>query len=383
MIPIFTDVEAKEQRQQLQEYFESLGVEKSKIQDDGGFKFVGQLVQNFHLCFKEEKDSDIESVLNSIVALLMQIPPTDPVCGPYLNAFCDSLVELSNTKNAAFCLRVLQNLNEGIGDTPSLSYCVFTAMIKIAGKNGLIEQVYESIDQVKSLYHVKNVGLEKVQHLFRLLHDVLNKNNSKDAPKVMIELLSTYTEKDASQARSDASRCIVTSLADPNSFLMDHLLVLKPVKYLEGQQIHDLLTIFVSEKLSGYLSYYNKNKNFIEELGLSHEQNMQKMRLLTFMQMAESKKELTFQNIQDELQLKPETVEGFLIDVLKTKLVKAKVDQVGKKVLVTSTMHRTFGKQQWQQLRDTLSQWQVNLANVHGAIANASGPQLEGLNAMS
>jgi len=117
--------------------------------------------------------------------------------------------------------------------------------------------------------------------------------------------------------------------------------------------------------------------------------------------MAESKKELTFQNIQDELQLKPEAVESFLIDgeiiqitssffenfvsflVLKTKLVKAKVDQVGKKVIVTSTMHRTFGKQQWQQLRDTLSQWQVNLANVYNAIANASGPQHENLNAMS
>jgi len=51
--------------------------------------------------------------------------------------------------------------------------------------------------------------------------------------------------------------------------------------------------------------------------------------------------------------------------------VKAKVDQVNKKVLVTSTMHRTFGRPQWQQLRETLFQWQNNLANVHRSITTA------------
>lgn len=56
----------------------------------------------------------------------------------------------------------------------------------------------------------------------------------------MIELLGTYTEDNASQARDDAHKCIVTCLADPNTFLMDHLLTLKPVKFLEGELIHDV-----------------------------------------------------------------------------------------------------------------------------------------------
>ena len=114
----------------------------------------------------------------------------------------------------------------------------------------------------------------------------------KQATKVMIQLLGTYTEDNASQARDDAhrygfnlgwtilqlyvrnqrislslyspiitvmyvrimmwsfihcqgmcsspSRCIVTCLEDPNTFLMDHLLTLKPVKFLEGELIHDV-----------------------------------------------------------------------------------------------------------------------------------------------
>jgi len=45
-----------------------------------------------------------------------------------------------------------------------------------------------------------------------------------------VELLSTYTMENASQAREEAQRCIVASLADPNTFLLDHLLTLQPVK---------------------------------------------------------------------------------------------------------------------------------------------------------
>jgi hypothetical protein len=82
---------------------------------------------------------------------------------------------------------------------------------------------------------------------------------------------------------------------DPNTFLLDHLLQLKPVKFLEGELIHDLLNIFVSEKLEAYLRFYESHKEFISDLGLKHEDNIRKMKLLTFMQMAENRSEITFQ----------------------------------------------------------------------------------------
>lgn len=86
----------------------------------------------------------------------------------------------------------------------------------------------------------------------------------------MVELLGSYTEDNASQARVDAHRyvknipeklpnfccqasnlhptyivlfvhrCIVRALKDPNTFLFDHLLTLKPVRFLEGEHIHDV-----------------------------------------------------------------------------------------------------------------------------------------------
>ena len=48
--------------------------------------------------------------------------------------------------------------------------------------------------------------------------------------------------------------------------------------------------------------------------GLSHEQNMAKMRLLTFMGMAVEFKEISFDTLQQELQTDAEDVEAFVID---------------------------------------------------------------------
>lgn len=48
--------------------------------------------------------------------------------------------------------------------------------------------------------------------------------------------------------------------------------------------------------------------------GLSHEQNMAKMRLLTFMGMAVEMKEILFDTMQQELQIGAEDVEAFVID---------------------------------------------------------------------
>ena len=91
----------------------------------------------------------------------------------------------------------------------------------------------------------------------------------------MIELLGTYTTENASQAREEAQRCIVASLADPDTFLLDHLLQLKPVKFLEGELIHDLLKIFVSEKLEAYQKFYENYQEFVSgTLGLKHEANL-------------------------------------------------------------------------------------------------------------
>lgn len=52
--------------------------------------------------------------------------------------------------------------------------------------------------------------------------------------------------------------------------------------------------------------------------------------------------------------------------------MRARMDQAARKVHISSTMHRTFGRTQWQQLRDLLYSWKVNLALVQDTMEQAA-----------
>lgn len=96
----------------------------------------------------------------------------------------------------------------------------------------------------------------------------------------MVELLGTYTAENASAAREDAQRCILAALADPNTFLLDPLLALKPVRFLEGELIHDLLLVFVQDKLPAYLHFYQHHREFVEhQLGIYLVHNVDNVKL--------------------------------------------------------------------------------------------------------
>jgi len=260
-----------------------------------------------------------------------------------------------------------------IYEETSLRYVVLCSMVRLAGQHDLLSMVPMELDKIKRWIGLWKISSAKIQVLYRTLHESLISCNMREqATKVMIELLGTYTEDNASQARDDAHKCIVTCLADPKTFLMDHLLSLKPVRFLEGELIHDLLTIFVSGNLGQYQQFYKNHTDFIKSLGPSHEENMRKMRLLTFMQMCENRKEMDFALIQEEMQLEKDEVEEFVIDVLKTKAVRARMDQINEKVIVSSTTFRTFSKHHWQVIRQHLAQWQENLGRLDVNFENVS-----------
>ncbi|XP_020723694.1 eukaryotic translation initiation factor 3 subunit M isoform X2 [Bombus vosnesenskii] len=294
-------------------------------------------------------------------------------------AFCEKLTKAPGYKLGLVCLKALWLLFQSLPDDSPMRYHVYYHLVQIARNVDQVKAVYGGIDQLKQQFASLPPSNEQMQKLLRLLHEVLlSCKQGEQAAAVMVELLGTYTAENASAAREDAQRCILAALADPNTFLLDPLLALKPVRFLEGELIHDLLLVFVQDKLPAYLDFYQHHKEFVEhQLGLNHEQNMKKMRLLTFMQLAETNPEMSFDTIQEELQINEDEVESFIIDVLKTKLVRARMDQAGRKVLISSTMHRTFGKQQWMQLRDLLAAWKANLTAVQEGMKSVAAAQME------
>jgi hypothetical protein len=54
--------------------------------------------------------------------------------------------------------------------------------------------------------------------------------------------------------------------------------------------------------------------------------------------------------------------------VLRTKSVRVKIDQMQKKVVIHSSIHRQFGRQHWQMIQQSLVQWKDNLDLVHSSL---------------
>ena len=196
-----------------------------------------------------------------------------------------------------------------------MKFHVYFYLVQLAGKTDQIDTVYKDMESLKRGFANNPPSNEQMQKLLRLLHEVLlQSRRSEEAGQVMVELLGTYTTENASQAREEAQRCIVASLADPETFLLDRLLQLTPVKFLENELIHDLLKIFVSERLESYQKFYNNHKEFVNKLGLNHEANLRKMKILTFMQLAETNSSVSFAEIQKHMLIEESEVEDFLID---------------------------------------------------------------------
>lgn len=375
---IFIDAEIEDQAQELRKFFKKLGAEISEEKSSKGIE--DDLHKIIGVCDAGFKDGqhtveEIDAVLNSVVSIIVSIPLERGE--NLILAFCEKMTKAPDQTLARVCLQSLWRLFSNLEPTSPLRYHVYYHLVQVAKQADQVKEVFSGVDQLKTQFAQCPPSNEQMQKLYRLLHDVLKDVNGELASKVMIELLGTYTAENASYAREDAMKCIVTALADPNTFLLDPLLSLKPVRFLEGELIHDLLSVFVSEKLPSYLQFYQNHKEFVNSQGLNHEQNIKKMRLLSFMQLAESNPEMTFQQLQSELQIGENDVEPFIIEVLKTKLVRARMDQKARKVHISSTMHRTFGRPQWQQLRDLLQSWKANLTLVQDNMKSVSEAQIE------
>ena len=195
-------------------------------------------------------------------------------------AFCEKLTKAPANAVGLACLKVLWTLYQSLDGYSPMRVHVYLYLVELAGKTDQIGTVYKDMDTLRSAFASCPPSNEQMQKLLRLLHQTLLMcKRSEDAGQVMIELLGTYTTENASQAREEAQRCIVASLQDPQTFLLDHLLQLKPVKFLEGELIHDLLKIFVSERIEAYMKFYDSHREFVNNLGLNHESNMRKVNI--------------------------------------------------------------------------------------------------------
>jgi len=374
-LPIFTGAEETEEIiADLRQYLAERGATLNEpTQGDDYISELLELMGALSAAFRAgDAPDDAERMLNCIVSIVLLHP--EQLREQLVAAFARALTAAAEEADAFSSpkLKALNNLFHGLEETSKQRATVYLAMVELAGDAGQLTTLQPRLAQIKAWMAVWQVPVSGYQTLLRALYKGLAAAGPQHqqaagikAADVMLELLSSFTAETAAEARQDAERCIVSTLADPASFVMDHLLRLKPVKALEGELIHQLLTIFISGRLAQYTAFHGQHADLVEGAwGLSHEACLDKMRILTLMSIAEQHTELTFAQLRREMHIEEEQVESFIIDVVRTRMVQARIDHVDGKVLLQSTTQRCFDKPQWLELRSRLISWQQNLGGV-------------------
>ncbi|XP_050434754.1 eukaryotic translation initiation factor 3 subunit M [Adelges cooleyi] len=361
--PTFIELSREEQALELRSYLRSIGAtlqEKSpeSIEDD-----MLEIISKCDACLKADlSDVDIESFLCSIVSVVIGIGTMDAE-SKLVTLFSQKLSKSEEDRYSVIILKTLWLLYGTVDPNLSARFQLYTDIIEVAKRTKQLLLVYEGVEKLnKSLLSITHTKKQK-QTLLRQLHGALIENgHSELAAEVMVELLRNYTADDGKQAKDDAKRCIVSAIADPKTFLFEPLLSLTPVVALQNTPLYELLNIFVSGSLTNYLDFYKGHKDLIKSLGLDHQANIHKMKLLTVMSLAEDNSIISFETIQQQVQITVDQVEPFLLELFGTKLVRGRMDQAAKKVNISSTMYRTFSKQSWQMLRDSFYSWRSCLS---------------------
>ena len=236
-----------------------------------------------------------------------------------------------------------------------------------------IRLIYQPTFQISGWLDTWKCEIQEQRVVFRLLHEAFSAIHlGEKAIAALVRLLKLYTENEGVEAKSDAHICVISHIAHPKIFVMDHLLDLHPIRALDGQLSLELLHIFVDGDLSDYIEFYNNNMDFVEKLAVTHEENLRKMRLLTLASMVQVCEDIQFAQLTEKLNLQLEDVEPFIIEAIGSGLVKGKINEPEARVSISSTINRTFKEAQWQFIKNKLELWQKNLVSIQESIKMSS-----------
>jgi len=376
-LPVFIDLPEKEQAGEIRQYLISAGADLSANSKESIHEELSCLLDACDNWLKSASDADLEAVMNSFISLILYCTFDEKLT----RKFISKLTEMgASSNNALLRIKILNNLFVGLPVTNPLRYDVYIGQLRLASRFGQTNDMMTALKQVKVWLKTWNVDMEQRRVCYRELHAALkDQQRSEEATKVMLELLATYDEASAVLAKEDAEKCVIDFISKPDVFIMDHLLKLKPVMTLQGQPIYRLLEIFVSGQLSDYLEFYQENTEYVNEIGLDHPANIHKMRILTTLSLSIAEKEISFANLRNILGFTDEEdIEEYIIDLIKSKLLHAKMDEMNEKMVIRSTSVRTFGINEWQQLEQKLECWFTNMQTIRTSLEQVVQPQVGG-----
>mmetsp|Transcript_2666 Transcript_2666/g.3020 ORF Transcript_2666/g.3020 Transcript_2666/m.3020 type:complete len:408 (-) Transcript_2666:196-1419(-) len=320
--------------------------------------------------FAKAEAKDIESCLLVMSNMVSKLPEEEAVTAS--SQIVAATVSDASADSSQLKLRILFNLFNLI-NYPAVKYSILMRLLSFAASANLADQLLPATKRIDAWGKDWNLTVEESRALYLELANLLRQHQAaqKEAFNYLVKYLATFenTEGAAANVTEQAVRAAKDFIASPDLFQSD-LLDMSSISKLQNDPTHGnvfkLLSIFLTGTLADYLQLHAKSPKLVKDLGLSHDECVNKMRLMSLASLgAETPSgEIPYSLVKTTLQVEDSEVESWIVKGIGMKLMEAKMDQLREIVIISRCTHRVFGHDQWIELRSRLAAWQKNLGNV-------------------
>ncbi|TEY78390.1 hypothetical protein BOTCAL_0049g00320 [Botryotinia calthae] len=374
---VFIDGTFEDLAQELAEYLE-IGPEvqpllAAKQKDEALKKLVTA---------SEKLNSSPEKEFTAAYNLLVYLCNQSPNVNMYLPRICDNLakpITTSPLNGPGLALNVLTTIFNLLQPDNETRFNVFQAVLKLIKNSGNYEMLRPQLKKLDTWIVEWQIEEEEQRKLFEMISEVADDSGEEEESyQYILKALRTFDGKDekaiaSESAQKFAIKALRTAILSNTHFDFHDLTSLPAVQALSDSHAiySELLEIFAEKELEDYNDFQDEHDGFVEKENLDNSKLHRKMRLLTLASLAASThtRELEYKRISKALQVAPEDVEMWVIDVIRAGLVEGKLSQQKQVFLIHRTTYRVFGEKQWREVATRLDQWKESLRGVKEVIS--------------
>jgi len=324
---------------------------------------------------------ELEGAFNLLICYLRKVKK-EALHGLVLKLI-DPFVTLALVGKVTHYLSILGSLYSQLESSNPTRYDVYSAILKYAAKQHRLQALQPGFVHVDQWLVEWGVDAAKKRALYLQIREaLLAAEHPHEAHSFLIKYLATFEtvpEAELASSKEQAVKAVTEAIDLADLFFVDQLVELKAINQLKGEPVHKLLSIFAAEGYKEYLEFHKANAGVVEKLGLSHERNLTKLKLVSLAVLAADYSEaIPYKTIALALEIDEADVEKWVVDAIRFKLIEAKLDQQKKLVTVSKTTFRVFADPQWKLLKQKLDAWRTSVNDVlrvkdHNAHAHIFG----------
>lgn len=343
--------------------------------------FIKKVIENKDVVFEKSNTPDAEGCF-SIMATIIGSHVKDADARTALIDVFTGAVTDNTTERKEMRLTIITNLYNALAPSSADRFKVFMVLARYASTSQQLHLFYRHIYNVDPKSW--NLGLDDTRTLYKIVAEITSRSTR---PEVMatsqaytVKLLATYEgQDDIADVKDVAVAGVVGAIKSAvSSFTRSESMIeFSAVKQLEGDSnekynlTFELLKVFTSGNVEQFIQFQKKNRSFLEAQGISQDEALTNIRLLSICSLASEHEEIPYAEIAKILQIEANEVENWVVKATAAKLMDAKMDQLGQVVIIKRCSQRIFGINEWKQLGTKLSAWKENVRAMLSTIENA------------